>query len=119
MEGALRVGIREYNVGVDCDCARVTGALEMPPVVIVEEGEMDVADGDGKTAPTISVVVWRETGIEEIGRVVDCGCARVTGALEMPPVIIVEKNIKGKMDVTDGDGKAPSAISVVVVWREG
>ena len=50
----------------------------MPPVVIVVEnmeGEVDVADGDGKTAPTISVVVWRETGMEEIGRGVDCGCA--------------------------------------------
>ena len=43
----------------------------MPPVAIVREnmeGEMDVA-------PTISVVVWRETGMEEIGRGVDCGCA--------------------------------------------
>ena len=32
----------------------------------------------------------------------------------MPPVIIVEENTEGEVDVTDGDGKAPSA-----VWREG
>ena len=53
--------------------------LEMPPVAIVMgsiEGEMDGADGDDKAASTISVVVvWREAGMEEIGRGVDCGCA--------------------------------------------
>ena len=63
--------MEEIGRGVDCGCAGVTGALEMPPVAIVREnmeGEMDVA-------PTISVVVWRETGMEEIGRGVDCACA--------------------------------------------
>ena len=34
----------------------------------------------------------------------------------MPPVAIVRENME---DVADGDDKAPSAISVVVVWREG
>ena len=37
----------------------------------------------------------------------------------MPPVVIVEENMEGEVDVADGDGKAPSAISVAVVWREG
>ena len=37
----------------------------------------------------------------------------------MPPVAIVEENMEGEMDVADGDGKAPSTITVVVVWREG
>ena len=53
--------------------------LAMLPVAIVMEnmeGEMDGADGDGKAASTISVVVvWREASMEEIGRGVDCGCA--------------------------------------------
>ena len=51
----------------------------MPPVAIVVENmeeEVDDGDGDGKAAWTISVVVvWREAGVEEIGRGVDCGCA--------------------------------------------
>ena len=37
----------------------------------------------------------------------------------MPPVVIVRENTEEEVDVADGDGKAPSAISVVVVWREG